>query len=66
MNQPKARWVLADDYPGCIAQKSNYRKKTMISIFIRKNGTFFVDLLPNDQKFNSQYFVNCIAPKLVN
>ena len=44
INQPKARWVLADDYPGSIVNKSNYQKKTMVSIFIRKNGKFFVDL----------------------
>ena len=36
----------------------------MVSIFIKKNGTFFVDLLPNGQKFNSEYFVDSIIPQI--
>lgn len=62
--QPKARWVLAGDDPGEIVIGSNYQKKSMVSIFIKKNGTFFVDLMPNGQKFNSEYFVNSIVPQI--
>ena len=40
------------------------KKKSMVSIFIKKNGTFFVDLLPNGQKFNSEYFVDSIIPQI--
>ena len=64
VNQPKARWVLAGDNPGDIVAESDYQKKTMVTIFIRKNGTFFVELLPNGQNFNSEYFVDCIIPKI--
>lgn len=64
LNQPKARWVLAGDEPGEIVLGSNYQKKTMVSIFIRKNGTFFVDMMPKGQKFNSQYFVDSIIPQI--
>lgn len=41
VNRSRARWFLADDYPGDIVQKSDFQKKIMSSIFIRKNGTFF-------------------------
>ena len=62
VNQPKARWVLADEDPGEIVEPSIYQKKIMVTIFVRKNGTFFVELLPQGQKFNSEYFVDSIIP----
>lgn len=62
VNQPKARWVLADEDPGEIVEPSIYQKKIMVTIFIRKNGTFFVELLPEGQKFNSAYFTKSIIP----
>lgn len=62
VNQPKARWVLADEDPGEIVEPSIYQKKIMVTIFIRKNGTFFVELLPEGQKFNSSYFTKSIIP----
>lgn len=64
VNQPKARWVLDGEFPGDIVERSKYEKKIMVTIFIRKNGTFFVDLLPHGQKFDSNYFVNCIIPQI--
>lgn len=64
--QPKARWVLAGEEPGEILITSNYQKKSMASIFIKKNGTFFVDMLPSGQKFNSDYFVNSIVPQITS
>lgn len=36
----------------------------MVSIFVKKNGEFFVELLPEGQNFNSQYFIDVIIPKI--
>ena len=63
-NQPKARWVPVDDDPGDVLEKSDFQKKRMVTIFIKQNGEFFVELLPDDQNFNSLYFIDVIIPKI--
>ena len=63
-NEPRARWVPAGEEVGTRIKESQYLKKKMVTIFIRKNGKFFVDLMPSDQTFNSDYFVNVIIPKI--
>lgn len=59
---PRGRWVLAGEDPGERLKPSHFQKKTMVTIFIKKNGTFFVELLPQGEKFNSKYFINIIIP----
>ena len=36
----------------------------MVIIFIQKNRTFFDELMPLSQTFNSDYFINFIIPKI--
>ena len=64
INQPKARWVLVDDDPGDVLERSAFQKKKMVTIFVKKNGDFFVELLPDGQNFNSKYFIDVIISKI--
>lgn len=63
---PKGRWVLEGEDPGERLKPTHYQKKTMVTIFIKKNGSFFVELLPQGQKFNSKYFIDIIIPLIDN
>ena len=38
----------------------------MVTIFIKKNGDFFIELLPDGDKFNSTYFNHVIIPQICN
>ena len=42
ITQPKSRWVLGDEDPDEIVIPTNFQKKTFVSIWVRKNGTFLL------------------------
>ncbi|MDE7383476.1 MAG: hypothetical protein K2M99_06280, partial [Treponemataceae bacterium] len=63
-NEPDARWIIDGEEIETKVQDSQYKRKKMVTIFIRKNGTFFVELMPCGQTFNSKYFIHEIIPKI--
>ena len=65
-NEPKARWILSGEKIETRVDDNRFQRKKMVTIFIKKNGTFFVDLMPCDQTFDSNYFINVIIPQINN
>ena len=63
-NEPRAQWVQEGEQVDTRVRDSQFSKKKMVTIFIKKNGTFFVELMPLGQTFNSDYFINVIIPKI--
>lgn len=62
--QPTHQWVLHDEKPGEIVERSHYQRKIMVSIYITMNGKFLVDIMPKGCNFNSNYFCGIILPQL--
>ena len=66
MRQPKAKWVLKGEKAGEKVRASNFQRKKMVTIFIKRNGNFFVELLPHGQTFNTEYFTTTILTQINN
>ena len=61
---PKARWVLCGEEVEDYVAPSQFSKKKMVTIFIKQNGTFFVELLPSGETYDANYFREVIIPQI--
>lgn len=64
--EPKRKWSLTKEEVPVRVSKAIHTQKVMITIMFTKNNLLLVDLLPQGQSFNSDYFIlNVLTPTLI-
>lgn len=64
--EPKRKWSLTKDEVPVRVSKAIHTKKVMLTIMFTKNKLLLIDLLPQGQSFNSDYFIlNVLTPTLM-
>ena len=58
------QWIEEGEKPATRAKKMIDSRKFMLSIFWNPQGFLIVDILPEHQKFNGDYFINNILEKI--
>ena len=58
------QWIPQGDKPSTREKKMIGSKKCMLSVFWNPDGFLIIDLLPDDLRFTSEYFINNILEKI--
>jgi histone-lysine N-methyltransferase SETMAR len=58
-------WVASWDDVDEIERPSHFNQKTMLTIFFNGTGEHKIAILPEGQKMNSSYFVECVLSPLI-
>jgi hypothetical protein len=59
-------WTLCPENVDELQHTSHAAKKTMVTVFFNGDGLHLIDILPQNQKMNAEYFAEIILPSLVS
>jgi histone-lysine N-methyltransferase SETMAR len=64
-NDSMYKWYLEDEDLDVVEKNSISSKKSMICVFLSKNGIEFIDIIPGKQTMNGDYFLKKIIQPMV-
>lgn len=64
-NSSLYKWYKKNERPEITEKHSISSKKSMVTIFLSKNGIEFIDIMPQKEKMNAHYFLEKIIKPLI-
>jgi hypothetical protein len=59
-------WTLSPENVDRVQRDSHAAKKTMVTVFFNGDGLHLINILPQNQKTNAEYFAEIILPSFVS